>query len=200
MNLLFGWFFRLFNKIFDSRHDGYAERRERIVPAGGDRAGALWRAALAHGAGFQECAHRFMPIQDTGLPDRLCAVAGWRQPGAHAEGHHRRPARSRARMPGVIATVEFPGFTLLSGPTCRTRARCSFRSMTFEQRKDPSKAANAIMGQIYAQVLAELRRRACWCFRRRRWSGLGNSGGFKMMIQDRTYARARSRSRARPSA
>ena len=88
-------------------------------------------------------------------------------------------------IPGVRNTVEFPGYNILVGANLPNAGTMFVGLDEFDQRKDPSKSAKAIMGELYARY-AELRDARVLVLPPPPVRGLGSTAGFKMMIQDRT--------------
>jgi multidrug efflux pump len=181
-----GWFFRLFNRGFDHATSGYT----RAVGATIRRSGI---ALLVYGgllvlawAGFKTVPTGFIPTQDSGyvivfaqLPD-----------GASLERSQKvigRAGEIARNIPGVLGTVEFPGYNLLVGANLPNAGTMFVSLKSFEERKDPGQSAKAIIGKLYAGC-AELRDARVLVLPPPPVRGLGSVAGFKMMIQDRSDA------------
>jgi len=91
------------------------------------------------------------------------------------------------KTPGVAHTVEFPGFSPLSGTSSSNTAAIFLPLDPFAKRMTPSLSARAIMGKIFPQYLG-IPDGICLVFPPPAVRGLGSVGGFKMQIQDRTGA------------
>ena len=185
INFLLGWLFRLFNKGFDYTTNGYGKavsvfcRRAVIVMViyGG--------LLMLTGKVFQTVPSGFIPGQDQGY---LLAFAQLPD-GASLDRTQKvitEAGRLAREVPGVKATVEFPGFNPLVGANLSNAGAMYISLNDFSDREhDANKSANAIMGQIYGKFAAITDARVL-VLPPPPVSGLGNSGGFKMMIQDRT--------------
>jgi hydrophobe/amphiphile efflux-1 (HAE1) family protein len=185
INFLFGWLFKLFNKSFDFATKSYARsvgvfcRRAVIVLV-------LYGGLLfLTGRVFQSVPTGFIPIQDQGY---LLAFAQLPE-GASLERTQKvitEAGRLAREVPGVVATVEFPGFNPLIRANLPNAGTMYISLDEFANRQGHAGlGANAIMGQIYAK-LASIRDARVLVLPPPPVSGLGNSGGFKMMVQDRT--------------
>src|SRR6266478_4634823 len=105
--------------------------------------------------GFKTVPTGFIPTQDAGylivfaqLPD-----------GASLERTQKiidRAGEIARTIPGVLGTVQFPGFNLLVGANLPNAGTMFVSLESFEDRKDPQKSAQAILRQLYARY-AELR-------------------------------------------
>ncbi len=185
LNLLLGWFFKLFNKTFDFATSAYAStvrvfcRRSVFVLLiyGG--------LVLLTGKVFQSVPSGFIPTQDKGyllcfaqLPDGASL--------ARTEKVIAEAGRLAREVRGVKATVEFPGFNPLVGANLPNAGAMYISLDEFSEREGhPELSADAIMGQIYGKI-SSIRDGRVLVLPPPPVSGLGTSGGFKMMIQDRT--------------
>lgn len=185
INFLFGWFFKLFNRGFDFAIQGYAKtvavfcRRTLIV--------LLLYGGLLFLTGklFQAVPSGFIPPQDKGF---LLAFAQLPE-GASLERTQKvitEAGRLAREVPGVTTTVEFPGFNPLVGANLPNAGAMYITLDDFANRQGkPNLSADVIMGQIYGKFTA-IRDARVLVLPPPPVSGLGNSGGFKMMVQDRT--------------
>ncbi len=185
INFLFGWFFKLFNRGFDFAIQGYAKtvavfcRRTLIV--------LLLYGGLLFLTGklFQAVPSGFIPSQDKGF---LLAFAQLPE-GASLERTQKvitEAGRLAREVPGVTTTVEFPGFNPLVGANLPNAGAMYITLDDFANRQGkPNLSADVIMGQIYGKFTA-IRDARVLVLPPPPVSGLGNSGGFKMMVQDRT--------------
>jgi hydrophobe/amphiphile efflux-1 (HAE1) family protein len=178
-----GWFFRLFNKGFDRTTNGYTRAVGGTVRRGGIALVLYAGLLVLTWFGFKEVPSGFIPAQDSGylivfaqLPD-----------GASLERSQKiitRAGEIARSIPGVNGTVEFPGYNVLVGANLPNAGTMFVSLEGFEHRKDPQKAAKAIMGQLYAKY-GELRDARVLVLPPPPVRGLGSTAGFKMMIQDR---------------
>ena len=187
MDAVLGWFFRLFNKGFDRTTNGYSRAVSGTVRRGGIALLVYAGLLVLTWFGFKAVPTGFIPTQDAGylivfaqLPD-----------GASLERTQKiidRAGEIARSIPGVIGTVQFPGFNLLVGANLPNTGTMFVSLEPFEDRKkDRDKSAQAIMGQLYARY-TELRDARVLVLPPPPVRGLGATAGFKMMVQDRTDA------------
>jgi multidrug efflux pump len=183
MDRLLGWFFRLFNKSFERTTHGYTRAVSGTIRRGAVALAVYAGLLVLTWGGFKIVPGGFIPTQDSGylivfaqLPD-----------GASLErsqkiiSHAGEIART---IPGVKGTVEFPGYNLLVGGNLPNAGTMFVSLESFEDRKDPRKSAQAILGQLYARY-DELRDARILVLPPPPVRGLGSTAGFKMMVQDR---------------
>jgi len=185
-NLLVGWFFALFNWAFELARSAYV----RVI-------GGLISVAplilLAYGGllvlawyGFQLVPSGFIPTQDKGY---LISVAQLPDAASleRTEAVVHKASEIARNIPGVAHTVEFPGFSALSGTSASNAAAIFLPLKPFSQRDGPGLSSGAIMGKLFPQLLG-IPEGVALAFPPPAVNGLGNVGGFKMQIQDRTGA------------
>src|SRR6266404_3814775 len=186
MDRVLGWFFRLFNKGFTSTTQRYTRVVGGVLRRGGIAFAVYAGLLVLTWGGFKIVPTGFIPTPDQGylivfaqLPD-----------GASLERSQKiigRAGEIARAVPGVNGTVEFPGYNLLVGANLPNAGTMFVSLESFEERKDPRKSAEAIMGQLYAHY-AELRDARVLVLPPPPVRGLGSTAGFKMMVQDRTDA------------
>jgi multidrug efflux pump len=133
--------------------------------------------------GFNTLPTGFIPQQDSGY----LVVFAQLPEGASLERTQKiitRAGEIARSVPGVVGTVEFPGFNLLIGGNLPNAGTMFVSLDAFDQRKDPRKSAKAILGQLYAKY-DELRDARILVLPPPPVQGLGSTAGFKMMVQDR---------------
>ena len=81
-------------------------------------------------------------------------------------------------------SVEFPGFSAISGANLPNAGTMFLGLQPFDKRHDRAKSMQSIIDQLYGRF-GELRDALVLVFPPPPVRGLGNVGGFKMMIQDR---------------
>jgi multidrug efflux pump len=185
-DFLVGWFFALFNWCFDFARRIYV----RVV---GAFIGVAPIILLVYGGlltlawyGFQLVPSGFIPLQDQGylisvtqLPDAASLE--------RTEAVVHKMSEIARQTPGVAHTVEFPGFSPLSGTSASNTAAIFLPLDPFSQRMKPNLSAGAIMGKIFPQFLG-IPDAIALIFPPPAVRGLGSVGGFKIEIQDRTGA------------
>jgi hydrophobe/amphiphile efflux-1 (HAE1) family protein len=177
-------FFRIFNRYFAALTHGYGRLSARLV-----RAAVLmlvvYGVVIAFGLNeFRKTPVGFIPNLDRGyliIVTQLPPAASL----ARTDDVNRRAVEIALKVQGVAHAVNIVGF---SGATF-TRAPNSgaiFVTLApFEQRaKDPHQSAGAIVGQLY-QRLSAIQEGAIFVVAPPPVSGIGNAGGFRMMIEDR---------------
>jgi multidrug efflux pump len=207
LDLLLGWFFRLFNWGFRhtintyTRVVGLALRVSAIVlVVYGGLLGLTWvgfhglpqaltpPAARGLKAGSFDLNHGmpagFIPNQDQGrfyiavqLPD-----AASLERTQHVVDHIQRLVQP---LGGVLHTTEIAGqsFTLNSNGSNFGQFFVSFQG--FDQRRDPSLSATAITDRVRALLNKEIPEATVSIFTPPPVSGLGSASGFKIIIEDR---------------
>jgi len=183
LNFLFGWFFRAFNWTFDKVNGWYGRLLGRVIRMAAvtmliylGLIGLTWM-------GFKSVPVGFIPTQDQGY---LVGIA--RLPdGASLERTGQVVARacSLARqVPGVRNTVEFPGYEPLNGVNSPNVGAFFIGLDAFEKRKTPELSGTAITKAI-AGKLSSIQEGFVAVFPPPPVQGIGNAGGFKLMVQDR---------------
>ena len=187
LDLLLGWFFRLFNRGFDAATSAYAGVVRRLVRLAAVvllvYAGLLVLTVL----GFKTVPVGFIPLQDQGYLIGLAQLPD----GAslqRSDDMRRQMVRLAAGVPGVSHTVEFAGFSGLDG-TNRSNAVTTFLVLApFEERvKDPRQNGLAILAEVQRRF-ATLQDGRALVVPPPPVQGIGNAGGFKLQVQDRRGA------------
>ncbi len=184
LDLALGWFFRLFNFGFGKATNAYV----RAV-------GGLLRVSvvvlLVYGAllgltyyGFTKVPTGFIPLQDKGyllvnvqLPDSS-SLERTQQAMAKAE-------RATLETPGVRNTVGVSGQSFLLGANGSNFGSMFVILEPHHDRTAANRTADAIAARLRARVSAAVPEAAVSVFGAPPVSGLGNAGGFKVLIEDR---------------
>ncbi|MCC6779360.1 MAG: multidrug efflux RND transporter permease subunit [Hyphomicrobiales bacterium] len=177
-------FFRWFNYAFDALGKGYGWLAARVV-----RVAVVMLVAYAAiiGSGlelFRRTPTGFIPALDRGF----LIVVTQLPPGAslaRTDDVNRRAVEIVLGVPGVSSAVNVVGF---SGATFTNapNAGAIFAVLEpFDERaKDPRKSANAITGEMYRRLSA-IQDALIFVVAPPPVQGIGNAGGFRMMIEDR---------------
>jgi len=177
-------FFRLFNWGFDKISNGYGWLTARLV-----RISLLMLAVYAGVIAFGLNEFRRTPVGFIPQLDLGYLITAIQLPSgaslARTDAVNRRIAELSLEVPGVAYAVNIVGF---SGATF-TSAPNSGAIFTvlepFEVRaKDPQKSADAIQAALTAK-LASVREGLVFVVQPPPVRGIGTSGGFRMMIEDR---------------
>jgi multidrug efflux pump len=184
MDGLLGWFFKAFNWSFNRSTGLYAHAVGGLI-----RTSAI--VLLLYGGllyltwwGMANMPSGFIPQQDKGyllvnvqLPD-----------GASVErtGQVMRRIEQMARqMPGVAHTVGICGQSLLLGANASNFGSLYVMLDEFSHRHGADLTADAIAGRLNAQCQQEVQEALVSIFGAPPVDGLGNAGGFKLMVEDR---------------
>jgi multidrug efflux pump subunit AcrB len=184
VNLVLGWFFRAFNRFFD-----------KIIALYGATVGLVLRLSVIvlviYGGllvltawQFTRAPTGFVPQQDKGylilnvrLPD-AAAVDRTEKVMAHIE-------RIAKETPGVEHTVGISGKSLILNANAPNLGSMYVLLKPFEQRHDASLSADAIADALRERCQQEVRGAIVSTFGGPPIDGLGATGGFKLIIEDR---------------
>jgi multidrug efflux pump len=187
LDLVLGWFFRLFNKGFEASVKGYIWAVRRLLRFAAIALLVYVGFLVLTFFGFKAVPSGFIPTQDQGylivfaqLPDGASLQ--------RAEEVRKQISELARQVPGVAHTVEFAGFSALDG-TNRNNAVTTFLPLApFEERvKDPRLNGIAITAAV-RQKFAGIQDARVLVFPPPPVRGIGNAGGFKLQIQDRRGA------------
>jgi hydrophobe/amphiphile efflux-1 (HAE1) family protein len=177
-------FFRLFNRGFNGLSNGYAWFVSRIV-----RFAVLmlvvYAGVLAFGLNeFRKAPQGFIPQQDLGY----VIVVAQLPPGAALERTDevmQRAAASALDTPGVAHVVNIVGF---SGATFTNAPNAGAMFVVLEpfskRAGDPKRTASAVQGALFGK-LAAIREGFMIAVLPPPVQGIGNAGGFRMIVEDR---------------
>ena len=183
VNRILGRFFKLFNRGFDfvaavygKIVGGFLRICVVVLFVYGGLLGLTW-------LGFSRVPSGFIPTQDKGylivdvqLPDsasleRTVAALG-------------RVESMALKTKGVIHTIGIPGQSFVLNAVGSNLGTMFVILDEFEHRHDPSLNAGAIARTIQRQVFAEVLEAQVAVFGAPAVDGLGNAGGFKLMVED----------------
>jgi len=177
-------FFRLFNRGFDATRRGYGRMaslavRKALVML------VIYAGILALGYGiFRAAPSGFIPQQDRGF----LIVASQLPPGsslARTDAVQRRAAEIALATPGVAHAINIVGFSGASFTNAPNAGAMFLVLDSFQERaKDPRLSATAIQGALF-QKLAAIQEAFMIVVQPPPVQGIGNAGGFRMMIEDR---------------
>jgi len=187
LDLLLGWFFRLFNRGFDAATHAYAWTVRRLLRLAAVvllvYAGLLVLTVL----GFKTVPVGFIPLQDQGYLIGLAQLPD----GAslqRSDEMREQMVRLAAGVPGVEHTIEFAGFSGLDGTNSSNTVTTFIVLAPFEERvKDPRQNGFAILAEVQRRF-ATLQDGRAMVFPAPPVQGIGNAGGFKLQVQDRRAA------------
>ncbi|MFU0507842.1 efflux RND transporter permease subunit [Pseudaminobacter sp. NGMCC 1.201702] len=183
IDALFGWFFRLFDRFFDSASNAYVWSVRRAV-----RLSALILLVYAGligltWVGFQSVPNGFVPAQDKYF---LVGIAQLPMGASldRTEAVVKKMSEIALAEPGVESVVAFPGLSV-NGMVNIPNAAVMFTMLEpFDERKDPSLSAFAIAGRLMPRF-SQIPDGFAGIFPPPPVPGLGTTGGFKIQIEDR---------------
>jgi hydrophobe/amphiphile efflux-1 (HAE1) family protein len=180
----FRMFFGLFNRYFDKLTRGYGKLSAKLV-----RIAALmlivYAGVIAFGLNeFRKTPVGFIPQLDRGyliIVTQLPPAASL----ARTDEVNRQAVEIALKVPGIAHAVNIVGF---SGATFTNAPNSGAVFVTlddFEKRAaDPRQSAAAIQGQLF-QRLSAIHDGLIFVASPPPVSGIGNAGGFRMMVEDR---------------
>ncbi len=178
-----GWLFRPFNRFFDRASNGYVGTVKRVL-RGSSIALVVYLGLLGLGwAGFASTPTGFVPQQD-----KQYLVAFAQLPDAasldRTESVIRKMSELALKNPGIAHSVAFPGLNINGFTNSPNSGVVFFALKDFDQRKDPSLSAAAIVADMNAQY-AGIQDAYIAIFPPPPVMGLGTIGGFRLQVQDR---------------
>jgi multidrug efflux pump len=183
MDALLGWFFRPFNRFFDWSSNVYVGIVKRTIRLSfialllyGGLVWATWK-------GFQIVPDGFVPAQDKQY------LVGFAQlpEGAsldRTEEVMKRMSQIALDHPGVKDAIAFPGLSI-QGFTISPNAGIVFVGLdNFEDRTTPELNGGAIAGALNGKFMG-IQDAMVMVFPPPPVNGIGSTGGFKLMVEDR---------------
>jgi multidrug efflux pump len=184
LDTLLGWFFRLFNWLFNVGTTGYGWLVGRLL-----RASVL--ALLVYGGllvltgwVFYRAPTGFVPQQDQGriICNVLLPDSASRQRTQEAAAQIGAIAR---RIPGVAHTIGVSGISFVLQANSPNFASMFIVLDPFEKRRSPELVDTAIMARLRAAWAREVKDAQVVAFGAPPIPGLSVAGGFKLMVEDR---------------
>jgi hydrophobe/amphiphile efflux-1 (HAE1) family protein len=184
MDVAFGWFFKLFNVGFNQATSLYAKSVGMLLRIS-------FLVLLIYGGllyltwwGMDHMPSGFIPQQDKGyllvnvqLPDGA-SVERTREVMQRIEGMARK-------MDGVAHTVGISGQSILLGANASNFGSLYVMLEEFDKRRGRDLTGDAIAARLNQRCVEEVREALVSIFGAPPVDGLGNAGGFKLMIEDR---------------
>lgn len=206
LNLLLGWFFKLFNKAFDFSSNVYARgigmllRVSVVVLAVyGGLLGLTYLGFVAVPTGFIPPQDKGYLLVDVRLPDassveRTQAVLkqieliarGGQKPSADEhehDGEHKSDSGEH-KTNGVSHTISISGQSFVQNAIGSNYGTMFIILDDFHHRKDSNLSADAIAARIRAECYREVQEAQVAAFGAPAVDGLGSAGGFKVMVRD----------------
>ncbi len=183
IDVLLGWFFRPFNRFFEWSSNLYVGMVKRIIRfsfiAVLIYGGLVWATVK----GFELVPSGFVPAQDkqylvgfAQLPDGASLD--------RTEEVMRKMSEIALKHPGVKDAIAFPGLSI-QGFTISPNAGIVFVGLKdFAERTTPELNGGAIAGELNGQFMS-IQEAMVLMFPPPPVNGIGTTGGFKLMIEDR---------------
>ncbi len=177
-------FFRTFNWAFDTVAAGYGWLAARAVRFAAIML-VVYAAILAFGLNeFRKTPLGFIPAVDSGY---LIAVVQLPPAAslARTDEVNRRAVETALKVPGVLSAVNIVGFSGATFTFAPNSGAIFVVLDDFAKRaKSPNTSAYAIMQELYARLSA-IEEAAIFVVPPPPVRGVGNAGGFRMMVEDR---------------
>ncbi len=184
MDRLFGRFFHWFNRFFQRRSEGYSRGVTGIL-----RRKSLALVVYAVLLGFSALLLLRLPSGFVPAPDKQYLIGVAQLPaGASLERTDeviRRMSDIALKVPGIIDSVAFPGLSIAGFSAAPNEGIVFFGLADFDKRKDPSLSKDAILGQVNGAI-QQIQGARMFVVPPPAVDGLGNAGGFKLQVQDRS--------------
>jgi multidrug efflux pump len=183
MDFVFGRFFKVFNRFFHRSSHAYEGGVKGVLKRKSASLGVYALLAIAGVFMFKAVPPGFVPSQDKAyligfaqLPDAASLD--------RSDAVIRKMSDVASRIPGVESSVAFPGLSI-NGFTNAPNAGIVFTTLKpFEERKGKEQSAEAIAAEINKRMGA-IEDAFVMVLPPPPVNGLGTTGGFKMMIEDR---------------
>src|SRR5471030_576251 len=183
MDVVFGRFFAWFNRFFGRASNNYEKGVTGVLRRKGGSVLIYAVLAVAAGFMFKIVPPGFVPPADKGyligfaqLPDAASLD--------RTETVIRRMSKIAMEVPGVESSIAFPGLSI-NGFTNAPNAGIVFASLKpSAERTKPSESGEAIAAEINKRM-GVVQDAFIMVFPPPPVNGLGTTGGFKMMIEDR---------------
>ncbi len=186
LDTLFGWLFRGFNAFFETvgRHYGNAVARLTRMTA---LVGLVYLGLLAlTGFGFLKAPVGFIPQQDKGY-----LIANVQLPDAASINRTKAVTAVADKIiretPGVAHAIVINGLSIVSNSNLSNAATVFVILDDFAKRTSPELSGAAIARKLNAR-LSQIPQAVSGVFGPPPVEGLGSTGGFRLMVQDRAGA------------
>jgi len=183
LDALFGWLFRPFNRFFKRSSEGYANTTGRVL---GIKSVAMLIYVLLIGATiflFKLVPAGYVPDQDKNY---LIGIAQLPDAASldRTDKVIRRMSDIALEHPGVAYSVAFPGLSIAGFSNAPNSGIVFFTLKDFDQRRGSGMSGVEIAGALN-QKLQVIDEGFVFVLQPPPILGLGTSGGFKLMVEDR---------------
>ncbi|MGZ5865930.1 MAG: efflux RND transporter permease subunit [Xanthobacteraceae bacterium] len=178
-------FFRVFNRGFSAFERGYGWLASRVVRIAIIMLVAYVAILSAGFFIFRQAPSGFIPQQDRGF----LIVAAQLPPGSSLQRTDtvmRRASDIARKLPGVAHAITIVGFSGASFSNAPNAGAMFLVLNKFEERaRDPKLTATSLQGQLFGKFSA-IQEALMIVVQPPPVQGIGNAGGFRMMIEDRS--------------
>jgi hydrophobe/amphiphile efflux-1 (HAE1) family protein len=180
-------FFRVFNRGFEALANAYGRLTARLVRFAVVMLG-VYAAIIVFGLNeFRKAPSGFIPQLDAGYLIVVTQLPGGASL-ARTDALNKRVVDIALQTPGIAHAVNFAGFSGATFTNAPNAGAIFLPLEPFEKRaRDPNKSASAIQGALL-QRFAALQEGLVLVVKPPPVRGIGTSGGFRMMVEDRGNA------------
>ncbi|HEY5323994.1 MAG TPA: efflux RND transporter permease subunit, partial [Caldimonas sp.] len=183
MDMLFGPFFRWFNRWFGRRSDDYSRGVTGIV-----KRKTLAMIVYAVLLGLTGLLFVRLPAGFVPAPDKQYLIGIAQLPAGasldRTEAVIRRMSEIALGVPGIVDSVAFPGLSIAGFSAAPNEGIVFFGLKPFEERKTADLSKFAILGKVNGAI-QQIQGARMFVVPPPAVDGLGNAGGFKVQVQDR---------------
>ena len=184
MDKLFGRFFHWFNCFFQRRSADYGRGVTGILKRKSLALVVYVVLLAATGFLFTRIPAGFVPA-----PDKQYLIGIAQLPAGATLDRTEQVIRSMSeialKVPGIVDSVAFPGLSIAGFSAAPNEGIVFFGLAPFEERKTADLSKDAILGRVNGQIQA-IQGARMFVVPPPAVDGLGNAGGFKLQVQDRT--------------
>lgn len=181
---LLGWFFKLFNRTFEASKNGYARLLRRSIRLAAFVMLLYVGLLVLTGVLFQKVPTGFVPNMDQGVLFVNVELPEGASLGRTEEVMN-EVERILGATPGIAHNINRIGSSSVTQATAPNTGTliCIFKPFS-ERKKDPAQSIDGILAALQKEF-AQIRDARVLAFPLPSVRGLGQTGGAKMMIQDR---------------
>ncbi len=184
MDKLFGRFFHWFNCFFQRRSADYGRGVTGILKRKSLALVVYVVLLAATGFLFTRIPAGFVPA-----PDKQYLIGIAQLPAGATLDRTEQVIRGMSeialKVPGIVDSVAFPGLSIAGFSAAPNEGIVFFGLAPFEERKTADLSKDAILGRVNGQIQA-IQGARMFVVPPPAVDGLGNAGGFKLQVQDRT--------------
>jgi multidrug efflux pump len=183
---IFGGFFRWFNGFFNRSSERYGRGVTGIV-----HRKSLAMIVYAVLLGLTVLIFTRVPSGFVPAPDKQYLIGIAQLPAGatldRTEAVIREMSDIALKVPGIVDSVAFPGLSIAGFSAAPNEGIVFFGLKPFEERTTPELSKNGILGQVNGAI-QQIKGARMFVVPPPGVDGLGNAGGFKLQLQDRSGA------------